>query len=408
MAGPVPRRGGQVLPAQAGVVRGRVSGLATVRSSPRAGGGGPAQKAAFRIRDAFSPRRRGWSGSLRAGRYGYLVLPAQAGVVRSSGRTCGISWSSPRAGGGGPSTAYTSTSMRAFSPRRRGWSAARDRDVVAGAVLPAQAGVVRRRFRRRLTGCGSPRAGGGGPRSRSLFGASRAFSPRRRGWSGDDGRGRGGSGVLPAQAGVVPRRGRRRGGGRGSPRAGGGGPQTGLPPEQVKQFSPRRRGWSGGVAEPYGAVLVLPAQAGVVRRDASSGCAGPRSPRAGGGGPLARMTEEDRKAFSPRRRGWSASSAPHLNVHHVLPAQAGVVRDASAHTRMPTSSPRAGGGGPVRMRHKISGTRFSPRRRGWSDRARGTVAALFVLPAQAGVVRRARTLSCAVSTYVHRVERHAR
>ncbi|AXG78424.1 hypothetical protein DVK44_12675 [Streptomyces paludis] len=110
------------------------------------------------------------------------------------------------------------------SPRVRGWSAPAARRSRQAGVLPARAGVVRRRrplFRWRPC---APRACGGGPSATWLSDVDGECSPRVRGWSQVEG-GQGPPGlVLPARA-----------------------------------------GWSSGRDHERDVALVLPARAGMVR-----------------------------------------------------------------------------------------------------------------------------------------------
>ena len=215
--------------------------------------------------EQWSPRRRGWSGtgSLLGDADG--VVPAQAGVVRwtdpaTRGTHCG-----PRAGGGGPSASAATSPPATWSPRRRGWSGAAAHHVVDGVVVPAQAGVVRTTASAWPTWARGPRAGGGGPFPHHEVSANGVWSPRRRGWSALWAEARSNSPVVHAQAGVVrlsaARSARRPRG----PRAGGGGPAPASFHAWDVTWSPRRRGWSA--SEPRGnrPSEVVPAQAGVVR-----------------------------------------------------------------------------------------------------------------------------------------------
>ena len=214
-----------VLPAQAGVVRCRRCWPPLVTRAPRAGGGGPlAEQLGWRV-IACSPRRRGWSDPRRDDGAAHCVLPAQAGVVQFADE-----WSGNSA---------------ECSPRRRGWSVARDHQPRRTQVLPAQAGVVRRAASRRRRSSSAPRAGGGGPLLGGGHRATPACSPRRRGWSDVQLSGQPEGAVLPAQAGVVRCATGPPSGFRGSPRAGGGGPPSVARGLAFALFSLHRRGWSG-------------------------------------------------------------------------------------------------------------------------------------------------------------------
>jgi hypothetical protein len=214
----------------------------------------------------FSPRRRGWS--LSAVREGepMTVLPAQAGVVPSLYRRPSTPTSSPRAGGGGPADGTFATGDPQFSPRRRGWSQDAGRAAHPREVLPAQAGVVPAPSAATVCRRRSPRAGGGGPVGHGGGVVLVAFSPRRRGWSLAGHAGPDQGHVLPAQAGVVPSMPPTHTTWSRSPRAGGGGPGATISSEACDAFSPRRRGWSRRCRRPTRPGHVLPAQAGVVPR----------------------------------------------------------------------------------------------------------------------------------------------
>ncbi len=283
--------------------------------------------------------------------------------------------------------------MFAFSPRERGWSA--EPDLLGGesAVLPARAGVVRVTTRQPPGYVGSPRASGGGPSGRSSRGRCRGFSPRERGWSDLGAVSQVGQPVLPARAGVVlPDR---HPGDRGlrSPRASGGGPPRPSPHPARARFSPRERGWSDDCRRRPLAYDVLPARAGVVRNATPIASQYRGSPRASGGGPPVSLPVGRIRRFSPRERGWSDALSLGCSTALVLPARAGVVRSGTARRTGGGCSPRASGGGPTARTTVTVSTAFSPRERGWSGRLAHGHTERVVLPARAGVVRRPHSLS---------------
>ena len=253
----------------------------------------------------FSPRRRGSSRlqDLSPGRR--RVLPAQAGVIPPTGRHCGGAGSSPRAGGGHPDSKTGVIRRPPFSPRRRGSSRPVCLDFQHPHVLPAQAGVIPPDSPTPHGRQGSPRAGGGHPWTRRARTLRTGFSPRRRGSSTWQSRGM-----------------------------------------ELIGFSPRRRGSSLLRAAHHEAGIVLPAQAGVIPRRAPMWMEGCRSPRAGGGHPGTGACQIFPGKFSPRRRGSSQGGHDGTSSGRVLPAQAGVIPGISTARRGPNSSPRAGGGHP--------------------------------------------------------------
>ncbi len=219
-------------------------------------------------------------------------------------------------------------------------------DAMLGAVLSAQAEVVRRRRRRRCKRSSSLRAGGGGPLDVFVLNNNAAFSPRRRRWSAEDGIYHRVMDVLSAQAEVVRRSDPLLPSGLSSLRAGGGGPVAGLAMMVVSVFSPRRRRWSVAVHLDLAMATVLSAQAEVVRRRPGGRTLRRRSLRAGGGGPYSVTSQQARALFSPRRRRWSVDPLGRREPGGVLSTQAEVVRTSGPTSAPRCSSLRAGGGGP--------------------------------------------------------------
>ncbi len=355
-----------VVPAQAGVDRRRNRRPARRHGGPRAGGGGPSHMSGLRVSCAWSPRRRGWTDQAHMARRHLLVVPAQAGVDRSGGSPAGRRFRGPRAGGGGPASAAGAAAAKAWSPRRRGWTAAMWSATGDDAVVPAQAGVDRRRNRRPARRHGGPRAGGGGPSHMSGLRVSCAWSPRRRGWTDQAHMARRHLLVVPAQAGVDRSGGSPAGRRFRGPRAGGGGPASAAGAAAAKAWSPRRRGWTALLTpDPLG-LYVVPAQAGVDRPGSRPRSCRWRGPRAGGGGPNAVMSSSPIQEWSPRRRGWTVPHPARVHGWTVVPAQAGVDRSSARASARPAGGPRAGGGGPFLPPPPGGVGGWSPRRRGWT------------------------------------------
>ena len=197
-------RGRVVVPAQAGVFRSWALMAVRAWSRPRAGGGVAETLSEDQDRRQSSPRRRGcsrlhgWLGGLWEGR--------------------------PRAGGGVPRCRTRQTTRPPSSPRRRGCSAMCTEGHLRPEVVPAQAGVFRVLFLG-YSGCGSrPRAGGGVPCRSPNTSTCTGSSPRRRGCSDGRNGDRPKCEVVPAQAGVFRRRSAPKSSARCRPRAGGGVP----------------------------------------------------------------------------------------------------------------------------------------------------------------------------------------
>ncbi len=131
-----------------------------------------------------------------------IVLPAQAGVDRRRVVAVRTAAGAPRAGGGGPAHLLAAADGETCSPRRRGWTEATPGRPLITVVLPAQAGVDRKPARPTRRCARAPRAGGGGPPTSTPTPSPPVCSPRRRGWTAAMDARRLGVGVLPAQAGV--------------------------------------------------------------------------------------------------------------------------------------------------------------------------------------------------------------
>ncbi len=111
------------------------------------------------------------------------------------------------------------------------------------------------------------------------------------------------------------------------------------------------------------------------------------SPRSGGDGPQPTATALPHMRFSPLRRGWSDRERHEEGHKVVLPAQAGMVPLGLVGCPYLRSSPRSGGDGPSWVSSWWTRRVFSPLRRGWSGDTGAAGAVGPVLPAQAGMVR---------------------
>ncbi len=290
------------------MVRGSTPSGRSPSRSLRASGGGPLVLA-FRWRwPPVSPRERRWSADGGAGVVGGVGLSARAEVVRDRARRQVHGPGSLRASGGGPSHALVEMPAGRVSPRERRWSDPRPHDLLGGGGLSARAEVVRPASTSAAPAPGSLRASGGGPAAAPAGPSSTRVSPRERRWSGLRPDRRPQARGLSARAEVVrasTRTARRR---RWSLRASGGGPVDGAPVQCHGKVSPRERRWSGAVGPQVPAAPGLSARAEVVRRrpGAPPPCRG--SLRASGGGPVTGVAEAAQPAVSPRERRWSAGS----------------------------------------------------------------------------------------------------
>ncbi len=318
------------------------------------------------VRKRCSPRTRGWSLGPRRAVVAGRVLPAHAGMVPSASRTCRPPRRAPRARGDGPDHRVRGGGPPSCSPRTRGWSHDRRVRGEGRVVLPAHAGMVPPASRTAGPPTGAPRARGDGPCGNVPISQGDRCSPRTRGWSPGALRLGGRAGVLPAHAGMVPRRSAVFEGHDRAPRARGDGPREPFDWAAALECSPRTRGWSPPGEDPVTAIWVLPAHAGVVpgTRDRQPSLDG--APRARGGGPVPGKGHFFEEECSPRTRGWSRGVAAPGTPRAVLPAHAGVVpRRLRAGTRA-RRAPRARGGGPNGTGAATDRFKCSPRTRGWS------------------------------------------
>ena len=216
-----------------------------LNSAPRARGDGPSRLTSKAVWVMCSPRTRGWSWFWRWRKGMRLVLPAHAGMVRTSETGGLVSVGAPRARGDGPSNRQARRDSYRCSPRTRGWSGSCPIHGVRETVLPAHAGMVPPPPARRPWPRRAPRARGDGPRESRRSEPGRVCSPRTRGWSRPRRRLEGQARVLPAHAGMVRAHSRPTRTSGSAPRARGDGPRNLLCRRSVRKCSPRTRGWSG-------------------------------------------------------------------------------------------------------------------------------------------------------------------
>ncbi len=191
-----------VLPARAGVSRWSRRRPRLPSGPPRASGGQPPPGLIPRSSRSSSPRERGSAGWDTCPRLHVFVLPARAGVSRPRGRPPGPRGRPPRASGGQPDQHGPRVEHHLSSPRERGSAADDVEQEFANGVLPARAGVSRRRAWPGRCASSPPRASGGQPPDIRIRGTSRWSSPRERGSAAEQEAGVAGGRVLPARAGV--------------------------------------------------------------------------------------------------------------------------------------------------------------------------------------------------------------
>ena len=333
---------------------------------PRARGDGPLPKRNRRGSRRASPRSRGWTSSSSPCSARPVGFPALAGMDPprcAAARRCGRL---PRARGDGPVSPVRSARTSAASPRSRGWTRGPMRHGVTAAGFPALAGMDPGRCGRGRPAVGLPRARGDGPALLGCAAALPAASPRSRGWTrrrSPAGRSRDGfpalAGMDPWQVDTAASRWR-------LPRARGDGPSLGQVHDRVRRASPRSRGWTSPARDASKSASGFPALAGM--DPSSGGSSGPatRLPRARGDGPLTGPGESAGERASPRSRGWTIAGSTVACDMRGFPALAGMDLDNVDGLGGLGGLPRARGDGPSASSRAGDRRAASPRSRGWT------------------------------------------
>ena len=211
----------------------------------------------------FSPRERGCSHG--AGRYAEHggVFPARAGMFLNLLFRLMRYRRFPRASGDVPDVLTQDNRVSLFSPRERGCSEQRGSRTRRGTVFPARAGMFRMAAGKLPANPGFPRASGDVPPRVSVGLPVAVFSPRERGCSVVDDRGRPAHRVFPARAGMFRRSGLTSGLRWGFPRASGDVPRSKVRADSTPSFSPRERGCSQPTSSALTPCPVFPARAGM-------------------------------------------------------------------------------------------------------------------------------------------------
>ena len=253
------------------------------------------------------------------------------------------------------------------------------------SVVPASAGVFPQGDSP-VRGVGSrPRQRGGVPAMAKLAPTARESSPPARGCSDralalDPARH-----VVPASAGVFPRRVEQEARQRGRPRQRGGVPDARRSSHDRPWSSPPARGCSALFAAVASASVVVPASAGVFLLATYVPEIIERRPRQRGGVPQNPSRVRVRVRSSPPARGCSSRRSSPGSCRRVVPASAGVFLHATPRTTLPAGRPRQRGGVPTYASTCRASTPSSPPARGCSGGAGGVSVGVAVVPASAGV-----------------------
>jgi hypothetical protein len=221
----------------------------------------------------------------------------------------------PRACGDGPSNPVIAVTTENCSPLAWGWPPRPHMRPDDRVLFPVPAGMVPGTPQDSRTGRSAPRPRGDGPDHVAVIRAGNTRSPRLWGWSQLVDQGQVRRLLLPARAGMLPRRTHVAGTGPSTPRACGDGPAPDVSRHEDLVCSPlarlgfvcypRLRGWS--LLEPRNgeSVSLLPACAGWSRQEDHPLSDGRAAPCSCGDGPEILGVEADKHVYSSRRWGWA-------------------------------------------------------------------------------------------------------
>ncbi len=316
------------------------------------------------------------------------VVPAPAGVARQRGPDDAAPIGRPRACGGCSWPTWIVGCCTRSSPRLRGLLGPAREYLGQQFVVPAPAGVAPELHNMTRRQCRRPRACGGCSITKNRQDGPVTSSPRLRGLLDEfvtlytelD--------VVPAPAGVAPRRGVRPAPRSGRPRACGGCSTAAVVDHRPGESSPRLRGllFDGG-ATPQ-TRIVVPAPAGVAPGGRSHGPSHGRRPRACGGCSSGRDQPRSVTGSSPRLRGLLPFPGGTLVPVIVVPAPAGVAPEGGADLGHHPCRPRACGGCSAPSCDVRMPSSSSPRLRGLLDLGGREHGLRPVVPAPAGVAPR--------------------
>ncbi len=256
-----------------------------MQSAPRTRGDGPVLDSVPKTFSPCSPHPRGWSRRPGEGHRDRWLLPAPAGMVPDLPVRGDDVATAPRTRGDGPWLTEMGRLGGDCSPHPRGWSLGTGVLYTKDALLPAPAGMVPCALRWRTAVATAPRTRVDGPYGRLLGTITTSCSPHPRGWSLHRAVRRNQPVLLPAPAGMVPRRTTRSSSGSTAPRTRGDGPPTARQKGPILCCSPHPRGWSHGMATSGTIQMLLPAPAGMVPSWRSCTRARATAPRTRGDGP---------------------------------------------------------------------------------------------------------------------------
>ena len=131
-----------IIPAHAGLTRRRVRDTAERGDHPRACGAHAALALLSSSRLGSSPRMRGSLEDIEWIDASEGIIPAHAGLTRSTRLVAAASWDHPRACGAHDVDGNKTSMSTGSSPRMRGSPRDRDRAALLKGIIPAHAGLT--------------------------------------------------------------------------------------------------------------------------------------------------------------------------------------------------------------------------------------------------------------------------
>ncbi len=355
-----------VVPARAGIFPPYRTARGAPRCRPRTRGDLPVAGSIMPASHRSSPHARGSSHLGRGAGGGDGVVPARAGIFPDRARDRRAGCRRPRTRGDLPFSAAPNAANTASSPHARG-SSQRQRELVsADHVVPARAGIFLPYGVTENAPTRRPRTRGDLPVVHALILDTGASSPHARGSSvGQPGRS-GVPAVVPARAGIFRRRTRGAIAGRSRPRTRGDLPCTARAHDAGSLSSPHARGSSCLTSLWLVPIWVVPARAGIFPGSSGPRVAGRRRPRTRGDLPSSGPRGLSSISSSPHARGSSELLPAGRVPGDVVPARAGIFRRAAAGPAPELCRPRTRGDLPRGGTEDITLEMSSPHARGSS------------------------------------------
>ena len=313
-----------IIPAHAGLTLTKVARILDLRDHPRACGAHPLLTTSSTVSRGSSPRMRGSHGFCDADVRVMGIIPAHAGLTRKKKALKYGDRDHPRACGAHDDFALHCNTESGSSPRMRGSPGMPEDENEKGGIIPAHAGLTASLLGSRLPPGDHPRACGAHGKRRGGHTAGRGSSPRMRGSRSLFMVKNMQLGIIPAHAGLTLVNELIPHRYRDHPRACGAhlpGPSRERP---GAGSSPRMRGSPPKSTHPPLSSRIIPAHAGLTSCR-SARCGRSRDhPRACGAHRYSKDCGGKRQGSSPRMRGSQGIGGDDGRAEGIIPAHAGL------------------------------------------------------------------------------------